>query len=161
MVMNPSFISIADVPNVPIFERMDEHGPIVTSITNGVMMELDDIKNDEELKELQRNDRKLREESNRLQLKVQRVLEGLQALFVGVSLGRMTKGDATPQYNKLNQLLNEAVNNHKNKQLELYRNRDDIYSRKKELLRKILEKVKFKLQLMETQKKDALKENMH
>ncbi|KAL7712044.1 Uncharacterized protein QTN25_010336 [Entamoeba marina] len=138
MSMNPNFISVADVPSVPVYDGMPNNAPVITKIADGVMTELEEITTDQELIELQKKYDKEQHESKVEHLHVQKVLEGIDAILVSVRLGRMSKNDATKSYNKLRTLLSKKLNE-ENDVIESISNiKKKIFERKQHILEKVM-----------------------
>ncbi|KAL7715617.1 Uncharacterized protein QTN25_006716 [Entamoeba marina] len=138
MSMNPNFISVADVPSVPVYDGMPNNAPVITKIADGVMTELEEITTDQELIKLQKKYDKEQHESKVEHLHVQKVLEGIDAILVSVRLGRMSKNDATKSYNKLRTLLSKKLNE-ENDVIESISNiKKKIFERKQHILEKVM-----------------------
>jgi len=114
MRINPDFISVADVPAIPVYEGMPKFAPVITKIADGVMEEIEDIKSDEELAKYQEEYDKLQYLTKQTHLKVQKLLESIDAVIVSVRLGRMGKESAEPNYKQMYDLLVKTAEEEKN-----------------------------------------------
>jgi len=138
MRINPDFISVADVPAIPVYEGMPKFAPVITKIADGVMEEIDDIKSDETLIKYQEDYDKLQYRSKQSHLRVQKVLENIDAIIVSIRLGRMAKRDATENYEKMRSLLNRLVGDEKNYASQIKSLRLKIFKRKRNILEEVL-----------------------
>jgi len=138
MRINPDFISVADVPAIPVYEGMPKFAPVITKIADGVMEEIDDIKSDETLIKYQEDYDKLQYRSKQSHLRVQKVLEDIDAIIVSIRLGRMAKRDATENYEKMRNLLNKLVGDEKSYANQIKSLRLKIFKRKRSILEEVL-----------------------
>ncbi|EDR23477.1 hypothetical protein EDI_096090 [Entamoeba dispar SAW760] len=140
MRMNPDFISIADIPSIPVYEGMPKYAPVITKIADGMMEEIEDIKTDEQLILLQEKYEKVQSKSKESHLKTQKVLEGIDAIMVSIRLGRIGIESASTNYNKLFKLLKKTTEQEKRYISEINSLRKQIFDRKRSILQSILDK---------------------
>jgi len=138
MRINPDFISVADVPAIPVYEGMPKFAPVITKIADGVMEEIEDIKSDEQLAKYQEEYDKIQYRSKQSHLRVQKVLENIDAILVSVRLGRMGKESAKPNYDNMMSLLKKSAEEEKSFAQQIKDIRLKIFQRKREILEQVL-----------------------
>ncbi|ELP85570.1 hypothetical protein EIN_407990 [Entamoeba invadens IP1] len=138
MRINPDYISVADVPAIPVFEGMPNLAPIITKIADGYVNELDDVAGDQTLIAFQQKYTQLKRQSSVAFLKSKKVLEAIEAVFASIRVGRLGYTSAQPVYKKLRTILTKTSDEEKKLIENIGKLRVNIFNRKKNLLKKLL-----------------------